>query len=206
MIQEQYPERRSESHRREITHDPDPNDIHSSHETETELREPLSYRQRRDYSDQAHEHEPRMREDYDFEDAPPEVKTVFSTSGINIVAGLWLILAPFALGYSGVEAAVWNSIVLGLAVGVMALVRVLQPTEYEGVSWVNFVLGIWLLVSPFVLGLANIEPLVWNNIIVGVVVLALAATSALATRQLHESTFNHSRQKRTGRRRRPSRT
>lgn len=33
-----------------------------------------------------------------------------------IVAGIWLILAPFALGYSTVAAALWNDIILGLIV------------------------------------------------------------------------------------------
>jgi hypothetical protein len=79
-------------------------------------------------------------------------------------------------------------VIVGLAVAVMAIVRVVRPDEHEGVSWVNFVLGIWLLISPFVLGLANIEWLVWNNIIVGIVVLALAATSAMATHRYHHPT------------------
>lgn len=144
----------------------------------TELREPRT--QRDPYS---------YRETYRGEpvtEAPAPVQTVYSTSGINILAGLWLILAPFALDYATVEAALWNSVIVGIAVAVMAIVRVTQPREYEGVSWVNFVLGIWLVVSPFVLNLMNIEALVWNNIIVGVIVLALAATSAMATRRLHE--------------------
>jgi len=147
-----------------------------------EEREPRGYRERPEYRART-EYEP----DYE-EEAPPEIKTVFGTSGINIIAGLWLLLAPFALGYAAVETALWNSVIIGLAVAVMAIVRVVRPDEYEGVSWVNFVLGIWLLISPFVLGLANIEWLVWNNIIVGIVVLALAATSAMATRRYHDPT------------------
>ncbi len=116
-----------------------------------------------------------------------ERQTVYSTSGINIVAGLWLILAPAALGYAGVEAALWNSVVVGIAVAAMAILRVVRPLEFEGVSWTNFILGIWLVVSPFVLGLWDLTPMVWNNIIVGIVILALAATSARATRALHET-------------------
>lgn len=140
-------------------------------------RAPEGYREREGYRGEPHA--------YEFEEAPPEIRTVYSTSGINIIAGLWLLLAPFALGYANVETALWNSVIVGLAVTVMAIVRVVRPDEYEGISWVNFVLGIWLLVSPFVLGLANIDWLVWNNIIVGVIVLALAATSAMATHRFH---------------------
>lgn len=35
---------------------------------------------------------------------------------ICIVAGIWLIVAPFALGYAGVAGALWNDIILGLVV------------------------------------------------------------------------------------------
>jgi hypothetical protein len=110
---------------------------------------------------------------------------VYSTSGINIVAGLWLIIAPFVLGYAAVQAAVWNDIVIGVAVAIMAIVRVTQPARYEGLSWVNVVLGVWLILAPFMLGYARIQPAVWNDVLMGLVVLALAATSAMATRQMH---------------------
>lgn len=158
---------------------------------EPEVREPAAYGERRGYEPRGYAEEEReyrpYREHADYEEeAPVEIRTVYSTSGINIIAGLWLLLAPFALGYATVETALWNSIIIGLAVAVMAIVRVVRPDEYEGVSWVNFVLGIWLLVSPFALGLANIEWLVWNNIIVGIVVLALAATSAMATHRYQD--------------------
>lgn len=202
MIHEQYPQG-SEDYRRTETlgnreayerefREPrtrDPEDYR-----EVEVSEPRTYGQRGRYEGREYDYEdyrePRARrERQDFDDeAPAEIKTVYSTSGINIIAGLWLLLAPFALGYSTVETALWNSIVLGIAVAVMAMVRVVRPDDHEGVSWVNFVLGIWLLVSPFVLGLANIEALVWNNIIVGVVILALAATSAMATHRYQDPT------------------
>ncbi len=46
---------------------------------------------------------------------------------------------------------------------------------------VNVVLGIWLIISPFVLGFAQFRTAEWNNIISGIaaVVFALAGFSAL---------------------------
>lgn len=179
MIQEQYPDDRGDYRETEPAGGPKTYEPRDTREPR-HLREGYEPRATRQQRAEPYESRETMA------DQPTEVQTVFSTSGINIIAGLWLILAPFALGYSNVEAAVWNSIILGVAVAVMAIVRVIQPLESEGVSWVNFVLGIWLLVSPFVLGLANIEALVWNNIVVGVVILALAAASAMATRHYHD--------------------
>lgn len=42
--------------------------------------------------------------------------TVRFSSGTNIAAGAWLLVAPFALGYSGTGAAVANDIIVGLVV------------------------------------------------------------------------------------------
>lgn len=109
--------------------------------------------------------------------------TVHWTSGINVLAGIWLILAPFALAYSDVEAALWNDIIIGVAIFVLALVRVGNPLQYEAVSWTNFILGAWLILAPFALAYTRVAAALWNDIIVGIIVLSLAAWSAVASRQ-----------------------
>gem|GEM_PF-697315 len=112
-------------------------------------------------------------------------------SGINILAGLWLVLAPFALGFSGVEAAMWNSVVVGAAVAILAMVRVAKPLEFEGLSWLNFVLGLWLIASPFVLGFADLVGVMWNFVILGAIIFAMAAWSAMATRREPTAIVRH---------------
>ena len=48
-------------------------------------------------------------------------------SWIQILAGLWLILAPFILGYSGTPRG--NDIVLGLIVGILAIIALASPGQ-----------------------------------------------------------------------------
>lgn len=120
-------------------------------------------------------------------DANEPITQVKTASGLNILAGLWLVLAPWALAYGTVEPALWNSVIIGLAVAVLAIVRVGMPLQYEGISWINFVLGIWLILAPFILGFGAIELAMWNSVVVGVIVLALAAWSAVATRNAEGS-------------------
>ncbi len=112
-------------------------------------------------------------------------------SGINVLAGIWLILAPMVLGYSSLESAAWNDRVVGVAVFVLAVARVAAPARFEVISWINFVLGAWLIVAPFLmgysvagaLGSATADPTaaVANDIIVGIVIVVMAAWSARAT-------------------------
>jgi hypothetical protein len=110
--------------------------------------------------------------------------TVRWVSGVNVLAGVWLMLAPFALGYGDVTAAVWNDVIIGLTVFVLALFREAKPLEHEGVSWTNFVLGAWLLVAPFVAGYGDVGAAVGNDITLGVIILICAAWSAVASRNV----------------------
>ena len=39
----------------------------------------------------------------------------------NLVLGLWLVLSPWILGFSGTSSATWNAVILGLLVCLLAL-------------------------------------------------------------------------------------
>jgi VIT1/CCC1 family predicted Fe2+/Mn2+ transporter len=64
---------------------------------------------------------------------------------------------------------------------VLAAIRVWQPDNWSWLSWVNAVIGVWLAIAPFVLGYTNIAAALWNDIIVGIAIIVLAAWSAIAT-------------------------
>jgi len=88
---------------------------------------------------------------------------------VNLIFGVWLFISPFTLGYQSVGGvAAWNSYILGVAVAVFAIWALSQPRVWE--EWVNLVLGIWLIISPFVLGFTGDSAALWNNIILGILV------------------------------------
>lgn len=103
----------------------------------------------------------------------------------NVLAGLWLILAPFVLNFEGAEIAQWNHVIVGSAVLVLAAIRAFDPDERESMSWMNVVLGLWMIVSPFLLGYANVNDAQANSLVTGVIILALAAFSAYETNEAH---------------------
>ncbi len=49
------------------------------------------------------------------------------------------------------------------------------------ISWIIALLGIWLIISPWVLGFSGDMAAVWNAVIVGIIVLILGAYNALTT-------------------------
>jgi hypothetical protein len=110
---------------------------------------------------------------------------VAMASGMNVLLGLWLIIAPWVLDYSTQENAVWNQVVIGIAITTLALVRAAVPSSEPALSWTNFVLGGWLVLAPFVLtynDTTSVTAIYWNDIIVGLAVLTLAGISAAAGR------------------------
>lgn len=112
-------------------------------------------------------------------------KTVHWSSGINVLAGLWLILSPFMFGFSEVESILWNEVVIGLAVAIFAMFRAAKPYQFEPLSWINFVFGVWLIIAPFILGYSahGQGGAMLNDIIIGVIIIVLAGMSAITTRE-----------------------
>jgi hypothetical protein len=102
-------------------------------------------------------------------------------SGLNVLLGLWLIVASFILGYSEFNTAQWNEIIVGAVVLILAAIRFWQPDEWSWLSWVNAALGVWFVVAPFILGYNEVTAALWNDIIVGIAIIVLAAWSAIAT-------------------------
>lgn len=50
----------------------------------------------------------------------------------------------------------------------------LQRQNTFGGNWVNVILGVWVIISPFVLGFSNRTALMWNNVATGAAIFLLA--------------------------------
>lgn len=111
-----------------------------------------------------------------------ERMVVRRVSGVDMLVGLWLIISPFVLGYAGNVVAMWNSIILGAIVVLLEGSReVGEGYRHSAASWVDALAGLWLIISPFVLGFSFIPEATWNHVLSGVAVVILASWSALAT-------------------------
>ena len=67
---------------------------------------------------------------------------------INIILGLWLIVAPSILGYT--TAASDNGHIVGPIIITFSTISLWEATDNVR-KW-NYPFGLWLLLSPFVLG------------------------------------------------------
>lgn len=92
----------------------------------------------------------------------------------NFALGVWLVIAPFALLYRGIQAALWDDVVVGLLIAAYSLWRALEIEQLIVGNWVVGALGLWALVSPFVLHFSDATMAMRNNVIIGAAVTILA--------------------------------
>lgn len=109
-------------------------------------------------------------------------------SVLNLLAGLWLLISPFALGYS-VTAAITNGVVTGIIVAILAIVGLALPSQSWS-RWINLLAGIWLIIAAFVFSYVS-AGVVWNNAILGILVIAFAGWSLNAVSVQHEHQHHH---------------
>jgi hypothetical protein len=104
---------------------------------------------------------------------------------VNILAGVVLAVSPWFLSYvDDTAVAAWNACIAGAVIalaGLGAVVAVNQYAEWANLvqyaEWANLVVGLWVIVSPWLLGFSAVTGAVLAHVIIGIVVVVLAAGS-----------------------------
>jgi hypothetical protein len=92
---------------------------------------------------------------------------------INAVLAVFLFFSPWLVGYRDVQIATWNAGVCGLVIALVAALAITRLQEWE--EWSNALLGLWTAAAPWILGFAGTVAAMWTHVLVGLVVLVLAA-------------------------------
>lgn len=110
---------------------------------------------------------------------PDRVAPGVVLSTFTFTAGIWLIIARFAVDYRDTGDGFngyWNSAVVGAGIAALALIRLATPVRSAPVNLVIVGLGVWLIAAPFALSYnaGDAVAATVNDIVVGVIVTALA--------------------------------
>lgn len=95
----------------------------------------------------------------------------------NLLLGAWLLFSPWLLGYTGEAAAATNAYIVGAAIALIAAGALYAYQKWE--EWLNVALAIWLVISPWVLGFSAMAAVMYNAVVIGLLVLALAFWAAM---------------------------
>ena len=103
---------------------------------------------------------------------------VKTASGLAVLFSLWLIVSPFVLGFAG-STGMWDAVVVGVVVLVLAWIRYANPSGTAVLSWLVALLGVWLILSPYVFGMSGVTTLLWDYFVTGAAFIVFGAWAAL---------------------------
>jgi hypothetical protein len=97
----------------------------------------------------------------------------------NLLLGLWLMLSPLILAFinKAVVKVLWEDLLLGFGIATFSLCRMLsrRPEEIAIADWIVTALGFLTVVNPFLYSYFKLPAAAWNNVLIGGLVLLLAA-------------------------------
>lgn len=92
----------------------------------------------------------------------------------NLGLAVLLFISPWVFSFTTEAAAAQNAWAVAVIVGVFAIAAVVKFQPWE--EWINVIAGIWLVLSPWLLGFAASLPYAtWTDVILGIAIAAVAA-------------------------------
>jgi hypothetical protein len=90
---------------------------------------------------------------------------------LNLILGGFLFASPWIFGFaSGVQTQ--NAVISGIVIAVLSIAALAAFAQWE--EWLNLAVGLWVLVSPWILGFANTTAMM-VCVVVGAIVAVIAA-------------------------------
>lgn len=117
-----------------------------------------------------------MRERYEVAGAST---TAQLADGLTLLAGLYLALSPWVVGFTDLGAMTVVNLVTGFAVAALALGFSSAFGRTYGISWVLPALGVWAIIAPWLIrGDFSTTETIWNNVVTGCVIVVLGLMTA----------------------------
>ncbi|REF37459.1 SPW repeat protein [Thermasporomyces composti] len=115
-----------------------------------------------------------------------ERPAVQMAAGLTLITGLFVALSPWIVGFAADQPSLAiNNLVVGLAAACLALGYASTFRSTHGLSWVVPILGVWTIISPWlVAGTMETTRSIVTNVVAGAVMtlLGLAVLGNVARR------------------------
>lgn len=92
---------------------------------------------------------------------------------MNLVLAVALFVSPWVMGFAGEFMPAWNAWIVGVVIGALALATLAWFAEWE--EWAEMVIGIWLVVAPWLLDFNTNANAMWTHVVLGLLVAAISA-------------------------------
>ncbi len=109
-------------------------------------------------------------------------RDVALVDGPVFLLGLYCAASPWILHYTTSQPPlVTHNLIMGIAIGVLALGFTTTPTRMYGLSWAMSAMGVWMIISPWIVGNSPDAGVIVNNIIIGALAVVLGFVCVAAS-------------------------
>ncbi|MFF2503198.1 SPW repeat protein [Streptomyces sp. NPDC058067] len=93
--------------------------------------------------------------------------------------GLYCAISPWTVHFSASQPELaTHNLIMGIAIGVLAVGFAVTPTRMYGLSWAMCAMGVWLIIAPWIVGSSPDKGVILNNVILGGLTVLLGALCA----------------------------
>ena len=96
--------------------------------------------------------------------------------GLVVLLGLYTAVSPYAVHFRLTHPDVTaNNLVIGLTMAAFGFGLALQPERLYRLGWIAVPVGVWMIISPWVVTVDHSAPkdIIWNNVCIGAVAVLL---------------------------------
>ncbi|MEV6836610.1 SPW repeat protein [Streptomyces sp. NPDC051133] len=113
-------------------------------------------------------------------------RDVALVDGPVFLLGLYCAASPWIVHYAASQPALTtHNLIMGIAIGLLALGFTRAPERMYGLSWAMCALGIWMIIAPWIVGSSPDTGVIVNNVVIGALAIVLglvcAGTAARST-------------------------
>jgi len=101
---------------------------------------------------------------------------------VSLVLGVLLFISPWVFGTATNTPGSWNAWIVGVLGVILALWALAMVGTSVIAEWISLVLGVWLFISPWVLGFATITSAAWTAWIIGILFVVVNGWTLIQSR------------------------
>ncbi|MCX4553878.1 SPW repeat protein [Streptomyces sp. NBC_01387] len=106
-------------------------------------------------------------------------RDVAFADGPVFLVGLYCAVSPWVLHFNTTQPALTPvNIIMGIAIGLLAVGFAAAPQRMYGLSWAMCAMGAWLIAAPWVAGSGPDRGVIWNNAVIGGLTILLGLICA----------------------------
>ncbi|ASQ94186.1 SPW repeat protein [Streptomyces sp. 11-1-2] len=99
-----------------------------------------------------------------------DARDVVFLDGPVLLAGLYFAISPWVVHFSGTNPNLMvNNLVLGIAIALLGIGLTTAPRRMYSLCWAMSAIGVWMIISPWVVARGPDIGMIVNNVVVGAV-------------------------------------